>query len=93
MDCLVGQARYRECSEGSSKVLQCAEADPLESGAQYTGVCSEDELFWDFFSEKDVDGASFYFVRRCRLCFAPYGQEEGVGGSSDVYKGACFVAL
>ena len=27
------QAGYRECSEGSSKVLQCAEADPLESGA------------------------------------------------------------
>ena len=33
VDCLVDQAGYRECSEGSSKVLQCAEADPLESGA------------------------------------------------------------
>ena len=57
MDCLFDQAGYRECSEGSSKVLQCAEAHhPLESGAQYTGVCSEDEFFWDFFSEADVDG-------------------------------------
>ena len=33
VDCLVDQAGYRECSEGSSKELQCAEADPLESGA------------------------------------------------------------
>ena len=33
VDCLVDQVGYRECSEGSSKVLQCAEADPLESGA------------------------------------------------------------
>ena len=33
VDCLVDQAGYRESSEGSRKVLQCAEADPLESGA------------------------------------------------------------
>ena len=29
----------------------------------------------------------------CRLCFAQYGQEERVGGSSNVCRGACFVAL
>ena len=29
----------------------------------------------------------------CRLCFAQYGQEERVGGSSDVCRGACLVAL
>ena len=56
MNCLVDQHGYRECSEGSSKVLQRAEADPLESGASYTGVCNEDEFFWDFFSEGDVNG-------------------------------------
>ena len=32
VDCLVDQADYREFGEGSSKVLQCAEADPLERG-------------------------------------------------------------
>ena len=47
---------------------------------RYTGVCSEDEFFWDFFSEGDIDGDKFDFVRRCRLCFAQYGQEERVGG-------------
>ena len=56
MDCLADQAAYRECSGGSSKVLQCAETNPLESGAWYTGVCNEDEFFWDFVSEGDVDG-------------------------------------
>ena len=30
---LLTRPEDRECSEGSSKVLQCAEADPLESGA------------------------------------------------------------
>ena len=56
-------------------------------------VCNEDEFFWDLFSEGDVDGAWFDFVRRCRLCFAQYGQEERVGGSSDVCRAGCFVAL
>ena len=37
--------------------------------------------------QKGVDGAWFDFVRRCRLCFAQYGQEERVGGSSDVQGG------
>ena len=45
------------------------------------------------FSEGDIDGAWFDFIHRCRLCFAQYGQEERVGGSSDVCRGACFVAL
>ena len=45
------------------------------------------------FSEGDVDGAWCDFVRRCRLCFAQYGQEERVGGGCDVCRGACFVAV
>ena len=48
VDCLVNQAEYREFGEGSSKVLQCAEADPLDSGTKYTRVCNEDEFLWDF---------------------------------------------
>ena len=40
------------------------------------------------------DKCCFFFNScLCRLRFAQYGQEERVGGSSDLYRGACFVAL
>ena len=43
VDCLVDQDGYRECNEGSSKVLPCAADGPLESGILYFGICSKDK--------------------------------------------------
>ena len=37
MDCLVDQDGYRECNEGSSKLLPCAADGPLESGIYILG--------------------------------------------------------
>ena len=94
MDCLVDQYGYRECNEGSSKVLPCAADGPLESGILYFGICSNDKWLWDYISEGDSSRrVSFDFVRRCRPYFVKYGQEECVGGGSDVCRGACFVTL
>ena len=43
VNCLVDQHGYRECSEGSSKVLPCTADGPLESGTFYFGACRKDQ--------------------------------------------------
>ena len=57
------------------------------------GYAIKTSSFGISFQKGTLTGVSLNFVRRCRLCFAQYGQEERVRGGSDVCRGACFVAL
>ena len=56
MNCLVDQRGYRECSEGSSKVLPCTADGPLESGTLYFGVCRKTSSLGITFQKGTVEG-------------------------------------